>query len=262
MARVGKKFVKLGTGVDEIAAADISADISSPTGYTADSADIKGHLTGIDTSLVGKVGLSSTDDLSNKTVTDGLTIQEIVTPSTPPTSDQKLYPKSDGKWYQLDDGGVETIIGTNTNNEMAIAHWHPTSTDWKVMHNEFTTNKDSAANGSGAPGDMMGFGYYGSVQQDTTATAGRLGVMEFAPSATGVGQISGMTTDAASTFLSGSFEVRYGFSLKLEALPDVTDDISYLMGFSDDENIDATVRVHIGANSAANATNYVCIVDD
>ena len=71
--KVSKKFVKLGTGADEIAAADISADIGSPTGYTADSADIKGHLTGMDTSLVSKVTLTETADFSNKTITDALT---------------------------------------------------------------------------------------------------------------------------------------------------------------------------------------------
>lgn len=157
MAIVTKKLVKLGTGSDEIAAVDISADFPSPSGYSPDSTDIKGHLTGLDTSINNKVTAIEVADLSNKTVIDGLTIQEIATPTTPATGDQRFYPKSDGKWYQLDDAGVETEIGLNTDDEIAIAHWHPTSTDWKILRNEFTTNRQSQLDSTGVPGDVMGF---------------------------------------------------------------------------------------------------------
>ena len=51
--RVEKKFVKLGTGSGEISASDLSANFASPANYTPASADVKGHLSGIDTALAG-----------------------------------------------------------------------------------------------------------------------------------------------------------------------------------------------------------------
>lgn len=47
-----------------------------------------------------------------KTFDTAPVIKEIATPSTPATGYQKIYPKSDGKFYHLDDGGIETELGS------------------------------------------------------------------------------------------------------------------------------------------------------
>jgi len=58
------------------------------------------------------VGTTDTQDLSNKTFTDSLTLQELgSTPSTPGSGDKKLYSKNDGKLYSLDDAGNEVEVG-------------------------------------------------------------------------------------------------------------------------------------------------------
>lgn len=47
-----------------------------------------------------------------KTFDTAPVIKEIATPSTPATGYQKIYPKADGKFYHLDDGGIETELGS------------------------------------------------------------------------------------------------------------------------------------------------------
>jgi hypothetical protein len=57
------------------------------------------------------VGTSDTQDLSAKTFTDAPTFTEIATPSTPASGKQKIYPKTDGKFYRLNDTGEEIELG-------------------------------------------------------------------------------------------------------------------------------------------------------
>jgi hypothetical protein len=57
------------------------------------------------------VGTTDTQDLSAKTFTDGITFNEIATPSTPASGERKIYPKNDGKFYQLNDAGEEIELG-------------------------------------------------------------------------------------------------------------------------------------------------------
>lgn len=57
-----------------------------------------------------------TQTLTNKTISSptfagALTLPEIATPATPASGFGKIYFKSDGKLYQLDDGGSETQVG-------------------------------------------------------------------------------------------------------------------------------------------------------
>lgn len=63
---------------------------------------------------------SGTQTFTNKTFDDAPTVKEIATPSNPAAGYQKLYPKSDGNWYQLEDDGTETQLGGGSipkNNE-------------------------------------------------------------------------------------------------------------------------------------------------
>jgi len=57
------------------------------------------------------VGDTDTQDLSNKTFIDAITVAEIATPSTPAAGERKIYPKNDGLFYQLNDAGDETEMG-------------------------------------------------------------------------------------------------------------------------------------------------------
>lgn len=58
------------------------------------------------------VARTSVDTLTNKTMGDALTFDEIATPSNPPALADKLYFKSDGNLYKLNSSGVEVQIDT------------------------------------------------------------------------------------------------------------------------------------------------------
>ena len=59
------------------------------------------------------VGTTDTQDLSNKTFTDPVTLEEQgSSPSTPASGDRKLYAKTDGKMYHMGSDGVETAVGS------------------------------------------------------------------------------------------------------------------------------------------------------
>jgi hypothetical protein len=55
--------------------------------------------------------LAGVENLSGKTFTDAVTMAQIATPSTPAASYNKIYPKSDGNFYNLNSSGVEQQIG-------------------------------------------------------------------------------------------------------------------------------------------------------
>jgi hypothetical protein len=61
--------------------------------------------------------LALTETFSNKTfasptITGALTSEQISTPSNPSAGYNKLYPKSDGKWYNLKSDGTESELGS------------------------------------------------------------------------------------------------------------------------------------------------------
>ena len=59
------------------------------------------------------VGTTDTQDISNKTFTDALTLEEQAsTPSNPASGDKKFYAKNDGKLYTLDSAGNEIEVGS------------------------------------------------------------------------------------------------------------------------------------------------------
>lgn len=57
---------------------------------------------------------AATETLSNKTFSDAVTLAEIATPSTPSSGFGKIYFKSDGFLYQLNDDGSETKVGAGS----------------------------------------------------------------------------------------------------------------------------------------------------
>lgn len=87
---------------------DTRATSANLTAHTGASSGVHG-VTG------SVVGTTDTQDLSGKTFTDAITLEELAsTPSTPAAGDKKFYAKTDGKVYTLDDSGVETEVGAGS----------------------------------------------------------------------------------------------------------------------------------------------------
>ena len=94
-----------GDNIDQV------TSVASKTGaVTLDKTDV--GLSNVDNTSDATKN-SATADLSNKTFTDPITMQEQgSTPATPAAGDQKIYMKTDGKFYKLDDTGSETEVGS------------------------------------------------------------------------------------------------------------------------------------------------------
>lgn len=58
------------------------------------------------------VGTTDTQTLSNKKIGDALSFAQVGTPSAPPASTNKLYPKANGKFYYMGPDGVEQPVGS------------------------------------------------------------------------------------------------------------------------------------------------------
>ena len=96
---------------------------SNVAGFTVEMSDATDARIGYDSTLAsrfkgGEVGSESeiitstaTQDISNKTVSDALTFDEIATPSNPAVGENKLYFKADGNLYKLNDVGSEIEVG-------------------------------------------------------------------------------------------------------------------------------------------------------
>lgn len=83
MAQISKKFIKLGTGTDDVNARVVPANFTLPSNYTPGQVAAEGttfissHLKGIDTALgiaitsgdIGATSFSASDNSSNQTVT-------------------------------------------------------------------------------------------------------------------------------------------------------------------------------------------------
>lgn len=57
---------------------------------------------------------SATATLTNKKFGDAATFTQIATPANPASGEHKIYPKSDGQFYNLNSAGVETPLGSGS----------------------------------------------------------------------------------------------------------------------------------------------------
>lgn len=88
------------------------------------------------------VGTTDTQTLSNKTFSDPITIAEVATPSTPSSGFGKIYFKSDGSLYQLNDDGTESKVGSGSGG---VKNLITNGSADEAAASIFTTYADAAA---------------------------------------------------------------------------------------------------------------------
>ncbi len=89
------------------------------------------------------VGTSDSQTLSNKTLSDALIFTAISTPSNPGSGKLKFYPKSDGKFYKLDENGSEKAVGSGGAGGI---NFLPLSTTWSFDNQDNVDAEGSAGN--------------------------------------------------------------------------------------------------------------------
>jgi hypothetical protein len=91
---------------------------------------------------------AATQTLSNKTLSDSLTLAEVATPSTPSSGFGRVYFKSDGFLYQQNDAGTETKVGAGAGGINYI-----TNSDFESNADGYSAYADAAGT---APVDATG----------------------------------------------------------------------------------------------------------
>lgn len=143
--------------------------------------------------------MDSTTVLQSPSVTGALQLQEIATPATPTSGNGKIYFKSDGKLYQLNDDGTETEVGSGGSAGIQYIG----NGDAESNTTGYVTYADAAA----TPVD--GTGGSPTATWTRTTSSPLLGVASFlyTPGALGDGASYDFTIDAAlqAQVLEGTF---------------------------------------------------------
>ena len=105
------------------------------------------------------VGTTNTQTLTTKTFSDEITFAEITTPTTPTSGQRKIYPKNDGKFYQLKDDGTEAELGAGGGGG-----------GLDTIHTEDFELANAFVTGNNAAPDAAGTGAIDSVLSDDTST--------------------------------------------------------------------------------------------
>jgi hypothetical protein len=142
------------------------ADSSTLTTHTSASSGVHG-VTG------SVVGTTDTQTLSNKTLSDALTVAQVSTPSNPSSGYNKFYAKSDGKLYTLTSAGAESAVGSGGQGGINLI---ALDTSWGITK---TTNSDAEtsvgdwvayADAAGtSPVDMTGGSPNTTIARDTSS---------------------------------------------------------------------------------------------
>ena len=77
--------------------------------------------------------------------------KHLATPPTPPAGQMRLYPKSDGRYYQLDSAGLEVPLGTDTGIPVLEVWVNP---DEPTPREDYSLwiDTDAPETGTGVPG--------------------------------------------------------------------------------------------------------------
>lgn len=106
-----------GTGVANNTAATLTRSGSHALTLTTTG------TTGVTLPTTGTLAtLAGAETLSNKTLSDALSVTQIATPSSPSAGLNKVYTKSDDKLYTLNSAGVETALGAGSGGINYIAN--------------------------------------------------------------------------------------------------------------------------------------------
>jgi hypothetical protein len=220
------------------------------------------------------VGTTDTQDLSNKTITDALTLEEQgSTPSTPASGDKKLYAKNDGKLYTLDDAGIEQEVGSGggggSKNYIDNGDFETDTSGWST--------DDGAASASGVI----------TLSRNTTTPLSGSGDLSFAKSAAdGDGHFAKVTTETIDRsdrgkilFFSCNFDAddaNYANNLEFEFYDNTNSAVLYAGPASEreilktqgkvtlpvyTESTTASIEVRIKINDT-DATAYTVYFDD
>lgn len=129
VSNISNSNVKAGAGIEysKLNVADGDLTIAKTNGLQtaldsrATTTELTSHLNlnsahGVSGNILGT---SDIQNVSNKTHTnskfdDFVEAKEVITPSNPATGYQRIYPKSDGKWYYLNSAGVEQEVGSGS----------------------------------------------------------------------------------------------------------------------------------------------------
>lgn len=79
------------------------------------------------------VGTSDAQTFTNKKFDDALTFKEVATPSNPSSGYRTIYPKNDGKFYQLTSAGEEKELGSSAGGSIDFLS-EKKITDWAVYN--------------------------------------------------------------------------------------------------------------------------------
>lgn len=135
------------------------------------------------------VGTTDTQDLTNKTFTQGLLLSEIASPSTPASGKGIIYFKSDGFLYQKNDDGTETKVGAGSGGINYLSD----NPDFESSVNGINTYADAAGT---SPVDGNGGSPTGIAVSRTTSSPLRgTGSMLFAKTGTANKQGMGWSRD-------------------------------------------------------------------
>ena len=135
----------------QLAVEEVATDAASELAtHAADTTNIHGIA---DTSILATT--TGVQTLTNKTLTDpivsdALRLAEVATPSTPASGYGKIYFKSDGKLYQLNDDGTESQVGAGSGGGVNHISGNPDAesgvTGWAMYEDAAGT---SPVNGTG-----------------------------------------------------------------------------------------------------------------
>jgi hypothetical protein len=96
------------------------------------------------------VGTDVAQTLSNKSLSDALQFDQIATPSTPASGKQKLYPKSDGKFYTAKSDGTESALGSGSGGSAGFNMLVDSNPDLESGTGSLTSSGGSLTTASGA----------------------------------------------------------------------------------------------------------------